>query len=47
MGLHPLEVLRKMQRPELHRFTEPMTLLLLAGVCYVMFFHGLSAIGLI
>jgi 4-amino-4-deoxy-L-arabinose transferase-like glycosyltransferase len=36
-----------MQRPELHRFTEPLTMLLLAGVCYVLFFHGLSDIGLI
>jgi len=36
-----------MRRPELHRFTEPLTLLLLAGVCYALFFHGLSDIGLI
>jgi 4-amino-4-deoxy-L-arabinose transferase-like glycosyltransferase len=36
-----------MQRPELHRFTEPLTLLLLAAVCYAMFFYGISDIGLI
>jgi 4-amino-4-deoxy-L-arabinose transferase-like glycosyltransferase len=36
-----------MRRPELHRFIEPLTLLLLAGVCYALFFHGLSDIGLI
>jgi 4-amino-4-deoxy-L-arabinose transferase-like glycosyltransferase len=36
-----------MQRLELHRFTEPLTLLLLAGVCYAFFFHSLSGIGLI
>ena len=36
-----------MQRPELlHRYAEPLTLLLLAAVCYVFFFHGLSSIGL-
>lgn len=35
-----------MQRPELHRFSEPLILLLLAAVCYVFFFYGISAIGL-
>ena len=35
------------RRPELHRFAEPLTLLLLAGACYVFFFHGLSNIGLL
>ena len=36
-----------MQRLDFHRFTEPLTLLLLAGVCYLLFFHALSDIGLI
>jgi 4-amino-4-deoxy-L-arabinose transferase-like glycosyltransferase len=36
-----------MRRPEFHRFSEPLTLLLLAAICYAMFFHGLSDIGLI
>jgi 4-amino-4-deoxy-L-arabinose transferase-like glycosyltransferase len=35
-----------MQRPELQRFSEPLILLLLAAVCYVFFFYGISAIGL-
>jgi len=36
-----------MQRAEvLHRYAEPLTLLLLGAVCYVFFFHGLSSIGL-
>ena len=35
------------RRPELHRFTEPLILLLLATACYVFFFHGLSSIGLL
>src|SRR5436190_14203202 len=36
-----------MRRLELQRFTEPLLLLLLAGVCYALFFQGLSGIGLI
>lgn len=36
-----------MRRLEFHRFTEPLMLLLLLGVCYALFFHGLSDIGLI
>lgn len=35
-----------MQRPELQRLSEPLILLLLAAVCYVFFFYGISAIGL-
>lgn len=36
-----------MRRLELHRFKEPFTLLLLVGLCYALFFHGLADIGLI
>jgi 4-amino-4-deoxy-L-arabinose transferase-like glycosyltransferase len=36
-----------MRRPEFHRFSETLTLLLLAGTCYVFFFHGLGRIGLL
>ena len=36
-----------MQRLELHRYTEPLCLILLAAACYALFFHGLSDIGLI
>lgn len=36
-----------MRRPELHRYTEPLTLLLLAGVCYAFFFHGITTIGFV
>jgi 4-amino-4-deoxy-L-arabinose transferase-like glycosyltransferase len=36
-----------MRRPESERFTEALILLLLAGTCYVFFFHGLWNIGLL
>jgi len=36
-----------MQRPDLHRWTEPLILLLVGGVCYAFFFHGISSIGLL
>jgi 4-amino-4-deoxy-L-arabinose transferase-like glycosyltransferase len=36
-----------MRRPDYHPFHEALILLLLAGACYVFFFHGLSNIGLL
>ena len=35
------------QRADIQRFIEPLTLLLLGAVCYVFFFNGLSIIGLL
>ena len=36
-----------MRRPDYHPLHEALILLLLAGACYVFFFHGLSNIGLL
>jgi 4-amino-4-deoxy-L-arabinose transferase-like glycosyltransferase len=35
------------QRTDIQRFIEPLSLLLLAAACYVFFFHGLATIGLL